>query len=41
MLLVEHPIVVNMRGDLLFNVAEYSILGLDVYDYDPTFECKI
>jgi hypothetical protein len=40
MLQVHHPIVVNMRGELLFNVAEYSTLGLDVYDYDPTFECK-
>ncbi len=38
MLLVHHPIVVNMGGELLFNMAEYSTLGSDVYDYDPTFE---
>jgi hypothetical protein len=38
---VNHPIVVNMKGELLFNMAEYSTLGLDVYDYDPTFERKI
>jgi hypothetical protein len=41
MLQVNHPIVVSMKGELLFNVAEYSTLGLDVNDYDPTFERKI
>ncbi len=38
MLQVNQPIVVNMKGELVFDLEKYSKHGLDVYDYDQTFE---
>ena len=40
MLQVNHPIVVTMKGELVFGIEEYSTLEMDVYDYDQTFERK-
>jgi hypothetical protein len=28
-----------MQGGLVFGFEEHSLLELDVYDNDPTFEC--
>jgi hypothetical protein len=36
---VSHPIGINMKGELHFDMEEFSTRGLDVYDCDPTFEC--
>ncbi len=39
-MLEEHyPIAVSMKGELVFGLEQYSTKGLDVYDYDATFEC--
>jgi hypothetical protein len=40
MIQVQHPLVVNMKGELLFGHEGYSTLELDVYDNDPMYESK-